>query len=48
MLQTGSSYGVALSTYSEVSFQPVKTTALRLEMQLQPNESAGIEEWRVH
>jgi uncharacterized protein len=47
-VQTGDAYGVALDSYNGISFQPVRTTALRLELQLQPNASAGIEEWRVH
>ena len=41
-------YGVATDRYNQVSFKPVKATALRLELTLQPNYSAGIEEWRVH
>ena len=41
------SYGVATNGYNKVSFKPVETKALRLELQLQPNYSAGIEEWKV-
>ncbi|MCU1294945.1 MAG: hypothetical protein JWP08_3795 [Bryobacterales bacterium] len=46
-VQTADAYKVALDGYNEVTFKPVRTTALRLELQLQPNASAGIEEWRV-
>jgi hypothetical protein len=40
-------YGVDLNTYNTVRFDPVKTSALRLELQMQPEYSAGIEEWKV-
>jgi hypothetical protein len=40
-------YGVAKDQFNTVRFQPVKTNALRLEVQLQPNASAGVLEWRV-
>jgi uncharacterized protein len=33
--------------YCRVSFKPVKTTGLRIEMQLVPDFSAGIYEWKV-
>ncbi len=33
--------------WSEVQFEPVKTTALRLEIQLQDGVSAGVHEWEV-
>jgi DUF1680 family protein len=47
-VETKDAYGVALNAYNTVNFKPVTATALRLEMQLQPGESAGIDEWRVH
>lgn len=46
-VETTGEYGLALDTYNAVNFKPVDTTALRLEVQLQPNYSAGVEEWRV-
>jgi hypothetical protein len=46
-VETTGAYGVALNTYNALSFKPVNTTALRLEVQLQPNYSAGVEEWKV-
>lgn len=33
--------------FNRVTFMPVMTTAIRLEVQLQPHNSAGILEWRV-
>lgn len=40
-------YGLALDRFNEVQFTKVKTTALRVEVQLQPDWSAGICEWEV-
>jgi hypothetical protein len=40
-------YGVRADTYNRVTFTSVETTALRLEVELQPNCSGGILEWRV-
>src|SRR5205823_4511001 len=40
-------YGVQKDQYNRVTFKPVTTSALRLEVTLQPNWSAGIQEWRV-
>ncbi len=40
-------YGLEKNIFNRVEFRPVKTSALRLEAQLQPNFSAGILEWRV-
>ncbi len=42
-----SGYGVKLNGYNRVTFQPVMTTGLRLEAQLQPGFSGGILEWQV-
>ncbi len=39
--------GIARDQFNEVRFEPVTTTALRLEVQLQPEVSAGILEWQV-
>jgi hypothetical protein len=33
--------------YNGISFKPVSTTGLRLEVTLQPEWSAGIQEWKV-
>ncbi len=42
-----SDYGVQKDRFNSVTFKPVKTTALRIEAELQQNFSAGILEWRV-
>jgi len=46
-VQNPSEYGVKLDGFNEVSFHPVRTDALRLEVQLRPSFSGGILEWRV-
>jgi hypothetical protein len=33
--------------HNRVSFQPVETTGLRIEVELQPNYSGGILEWKI-
>lgn len=40
-------YGVAKDQYNRVTFKPVSTTGLRLEVTAQPTFSAGIQEWKV-
>jgi hypothetical protein len=40
-------YGVERNKYNVLTFKPVTTTALRLELQAQPNVSIGIQEWKV-
>jgi hypothetical protein len=40
-------YGAAKDVYNRTSFEPVETEALRLEVQLPDDFSAGIHEWRV-
>jgi hypothetical protein len=44
---TSSSYGVEKDKLNSVTFQPVTTTAIRLEVDLQENVSGGILEWRL-
>jgi hypothetical protein len=41
------SYGVEKDRYNRVTFTPVTTTALRLEVTMQKEWSAGIQEWKV-
>jgi uncharacterized protein len=43
----GSSYGTALDRLNAVSFEPVRTRELKLEVRLQPDFSGGILEWEV-
>ena len=40
-------YEVEKDRYNKVGFKPVTTSALRLEVALQPQWSAGIQEWKV-
>jgi hypothetical protein len=40
-------YGVEKPRYNKVSFKLVTTTGLRLEILMQPNWSAGFQEWKV-
>lgn len=40
-------YGIEKDAWNRVTFTPVTTTALRLEIVLQPGQSAGVQEWRV-
>ena len=46
-VETSGEYGVARDAYNTVRFKPVTTTALRLELVMQPNVSAGVQEWKV-
>jgi hypothetical protein len=40
-------YGVRKDAYNRVTFMPVTTAALRLEVTMQPGWSAGLQEWKV-
>jgi uncharacterized protein len=40
-------YGVARDGFNRVTFAPVTTSALRLEVAMQPGFSAGLQEWTV-
>ena len=42
-----SPYGIEKDRFNRVSFKPVTTTALRLEVNMQKTWSAGIHEWKV-
>jgi DUF1680 family protein len=44
---TTGTYGVAKDQYNKVTFTPITTSGLRLEVTMQPQFSAGIEEWKV-
>lgn len=45
---TSDAYAVEKDKYNRVTFDKVRTSGLRLEVQLQPRWAAGIHEWRVH
>jgi hypothetical protein len=40
-------YGTERNKYNVVSFKPVTTTALRIELTMQKEWSAGLQEWKV-
>ena len=46
-VETRSTYGVEKDRYNAVTFTPVTTTNLRLEVTMQPGWSAGVQEWKV-
>lgn len=45
--QNGGVYGVAKDRYNVVTFAPITTSGLRLEVQAQPEFSVGVQEWKV-
>ena len=42
-----SSYGVDKDRYNPLAFKRVTTTGLRLKVTMQPQWSAGLQEWKV-
>ena len=46
-VETTVPFGVARDAWNKVTFKPVNTTALRLELVMQPTFSAGLHEWKV-
>jgi len=46
-LTDGAAYGVEKDKFNKVTFEPVETSELRLEVKLRPDFSGGILEWRV-
>lgn len=46
-VENAHAYGVAVDRYNEVTFEPVRASALRIEVQLKPDWSAGIVECQV-
>jgi hypothetical protein len=46
-LTGGSAYAVKLDAFNRVSFEPVTTRELKLEVKLKPGYSGGILEWTV-
>jgi hypothetical protein len=47
-VETSDPFGTAPDRYNHVAIRPVTTNALRLEVKLQPDRSAGISEWKVN
>ncbi len=46
-VEGASDYGTQLDKYNGATFTPVETTALRIEVQLKPDFSGGVLEWKV-
>ena len=46
-VETTEGFAVAKDRFNDISFKPVVTTGLRLEVTLQKGWSAGIQEWKV-
>ncbi len=46
-VETSDSFGVAKDTYNRLTFTPVTTLKLRLEVDLQAGWSGGIQQWRL-
>ena len=46
-VKTDGLFGVARDTFNRVTFTPVTTRALRIEVAMQPQFSVGLQEWRV-
>ena len=46
-VENSGSYGVDKDRFNRLTFKPVTTSGLRLEVTMQPNWSAGIQEWKV-
>jgi hypothetical protein len=42
-----SAYGTKVDQFNRVNFEPIETTAIRIEAQLQPQWSGGVLEWRL-
>jgi uncharacterized protein len=46
-VEASTGFGTARNGWNKVSFSPVTTTALRIELIMQPGVSAGVQEWKV-
>jgi len=46
-VKTDDPYGTEKDRFNRLNFSTITTTGLRMEVQLQPNWSAGIQEWKV-
>jgi DUF1680 family protein len=46
-VEYGGAYGVERDKYNKVTFKPVTTNGLRLEVTMQPTWSVGIQKWKV-
>lgn len=46
-VETAQAYAVEKDAFTRISFQPVSTTAIRIEVVSQPQWSSGLREWQV-
>ncbi len=46
-VETTNSFGVARNGWNALTFKPVTTPALRIELTMRPDVSAGVQEWKV-
>jgi hypothetical protein len=46
-VQASGPYGIEINKYNVLSFSRVTTSALRLEITMQKDWSAGVQEWKV-
>jgi len=46
-VEASGAYGVEKDRFNRVTFKPVTTSGMRLEVTMQPEWSAGIQEWKV-
>jgi hypothetical protein len=46
-VETADAFGAARNAWNTVTFTPVTTTALRIELSMQQGFSAGLQEWKV-
>ncbi len=47
-VEDASPYGTQTDVYNRVTFRTVTTTALKMEVQLQPGKSGGVLEWKLN
>ena len=47
-VEVSGEYATQLNRFNRVAFRPVETKALRIEVQLRPEYSGGILEWKVN
>ncbi len=47
-VETTNEYTVSKDRFDKITFKPVTTTGLRLEVQLKPDWSGGLESWKVN
>jgi uncharacterized protein len=46
-VQVSGAYGVERDAFNRVTFSPITTSALRIEVTMQPKFSVGLQEWKV-